>query len=243
LRIWDLPAGYLNRQSLLAEHRELHGIHSILSHGKKGYSRHPETLRWTDAISGLVCRHNLLAAEMRLRGYTERTPLVVPTGIPNWPEAFVTEPAEQISVLRQKYVNKQKGRIPLPGNAQELWAHHKYSVMARSPHTYRRIGRAVERKFSSQAFDDLARELVLILRERPSTGRLANAIEHMWGHVRAQATEQDIVYAKQGPLQMLLRTQELAMRQHERYLLVSTALSELTVFFWQDQSAKSQSFQ
>ena len=34
MRIWDVPAGYLNRQSLLGEHRELHGIYSILTNGK-----------------------------------------------------------------------------------------------------------------------------------------------------------------------------------------------------------------
>ena len=30
MRIWDVNPGYLNRQSLLGEHRELHGIYIIL---------------------------------------------------------------------------------------------------------------------------------------------------------------------------------------------------------------------
>jgi len=30
MRLWDINPGYLNRQSLLGEHRELHGIVSIL---------------------------------------------------------------------------------------------------------------------------------------------------------------------------------------------------------------------
>jgi len=46
MRVWDLPAGYLNRQSLLGEHRELHGIHTILTQNKTGCASHPETLRW-----------------------------------------------------------------------------------------------------------------------------------------------------------------------------------------------------
>ena len=33
--VWDVHPGYLNRQSLLGEHRELHGIASILSQDKK----------------------------------------------------------------------------------------------------------------------------------------------------------------------------------------------------------------
>ena len=125
MRIWDLPAGYLNRQSLLGEHRELHGIHSILTNGKSGYARHPETLRWTKALSGLAVRHRQLAAEMRLRGYTDRTPLRSATSKATWPASFVTEPAEQVALLRGKYVGKEKGRIPLPRSPQELWAHHK----------------------------------------------------------------------------------------------------------------------
>ena len=145
MRVWDLPAGYLNRQSLLGEHRELHGIHSILTQNKTGYASHPETLRWARTLSGLAMRHRQLAVEMSLRGYVDRTPIRVIMSRAKWPGVFVTEPADQITLLRAKYVGKEKGRIPLPRSAQELWAHHKYSVMARSPESYRTMGRAVAR--------------------------------------------------------------------------------------------------
>jgi len=46
MRVWDINPGYLNRQSLLGEHRELHGIISIIVNKKKGYANHPETVRW-----------------------------------------------------------------------------------------------------------------------------------------------------------------------------------------------------
>lgn len=36
MRIWDISPAYLNRQSLLGEHRELHGLYNILSESKKG---------------------------------------------------------------------------------------------------------------------------------------------------------------------------------------------------------------
>lgn len=230
MRIWDLSAGYLNRQSLLAEHRELHGIHSILTHGKKGYSRHPETLRWADAITGLVCRHSLLAAEMYLRGYSDKTPLPAATKTSHWPESFVTGPFEQISLLRQKYVHKEKGRIPLPGSAQELWAQHKYSVLARDPQEYQAFGKRVARMTCSHSFTDLVQEFILILRTRPSPGGVANAVEHMWGHVRSAASVENNHSAKRSVREMLLQTQHLAIRHHEPYLLSSTALSELLVF-------------
>jgi hypothetical protein len=46
MRIWDIPPEKLCRDHLLGEHRELHEIWSILINNKKGYARHPETLRW-----------------------------------------------------------------------------------------------------------------------------------------------------------------------------------------------------
>ncbi|WP_319576332.1 pyrimidine dimer DNA glycosylase/endonuclease V [uncultured Desulfobacter sp.] len=69
MRIWDLHPGYLNRRSLLGEHRELHGMASIIVNGKKGYARHPETLRWMNFGWALNKRHQLLSAEMKLRGF------------------------------------------------------------------------------------------------------------------------------------------------------------------------------
>ena len=229
MRIWDLPAGYLNRQSLLGEHRELHGIHIILSEGKSGYARHPETRRWQGALSGLVQRHALLAAEMGLRGYTDRTP--VPGGSTlTWPTTFVTEPGEQVTLLRRKYLGREPGRIPLPRNAQQLWAQHKYSVLARSPVLYRRFGEAMARPGFRGPMAEVLRDLVLILREPPSSGGLVTAIEHMWGHVHTRATADERQQAKAGALEMLALTQMLALRAREPYLTASTALSELGAF-------------
>ncbi len=229
MRIWDLSPGYLNRGSLLGEHRELHGMHSILVNAKLGYSNHPETLRWVGALGGLVERHNQLVAEMALRGYVDRTPLAA-LEEPVWPSDFVDPPGDQITILRNKYAGREGGRIPLPSDAQQMWAQHKYSVMARSPEEAGRIGRDLAELGSKAAVGDLARDLVLLLRRRPSEGRLANAVEHMWGHVRQYATPDEVVRARSGVAQMLTLTRRLALRQAESYLVESTALSDLAVF-------------
>ena len=228
MRIWDVAAGYLNRQSLLGEHRELHGLRSILVNDRTGYSRHPETLRWVGALGALALRHDLLAAEMRLRGYVDRTPLRRRHGAARWPAAFVTAPGDQLVLLRQKYMTRASGRIALPQNAQQLWAQHKYSVMARSPETYTRIGRSVARMRRGSPMRALAADLVMILRETPD--RIRTAVEHMWGHVRDHATADDVAAAKRGWPDMLSRTQAIAMRVRQPYLVSSTALSELAVF-------------
>lgn len=230
MRVWDLSPGYLSRGSLLGEHRELHGLHSILVNGKKGYSAHPETLRWAGALGGLVERHNQLVAEMALRGYVDRTPLAQLEKEPAWPAVFIDAPGDQISILRAKYSGKEGGRIPLPSDAQQLWAQHKYSVMGRSPERAGTIGRELTELGPKANPAKLAADLVTILRERPSRGRLANAVEHMWGHVRSSASPEEVLLAGTGVAEMLQLTQRLAMRNGDKYLLESTALSDLAVF-------------
>lgn len=236
MRVWDLPAGYLNRGSLLGEHRELHGLRSILVNGKDGYSRHPETIRWVGCLSGLDRRHDLLAAEMKLRGYVDRTPVDAHPDKVTWPSSYVTEPMEQIRLLRTKYVDKPSGRIPLPVNAHELWAHHKYSVLARDPQEYRRIGRAIANRDSTADFSSLAAELVELLRLVPPAGRVMNALDHMWGYVSNVASEEERRYADGSPAGLLESIAALVSRTKEPYLTRSTALSELAVFVRQDQT-------
>ena len=45
MRVWDISPGYLNRPSLLGEHRDIHAIVSILTQAQKGFARYPETRR------------------------------------------------------------------------------------------------------------------------------------------------------------------------------------------------------
>jgi len=228
VRVWDIPAGYLSRPSLLGEHRELHGLRSILIHGKKGYAHHPETLRWIGCLSALAWRHEVLVAEMALRGYLHRSAVDEATGRVRWPNTFVTEPEAQFELLRTKYAGRISGRIPLPRDAQQLWAQHKYSVMARDPALYRSLGRRVAaRRVDVSAF---ATELIEVLRRRPALGRLVNALEHMWGHVADAASVADRAAADADAGALLRTTQTLARKINEPYLTASTALSELALF-------------
>jgi len=57
MRVWDINPEKLCRNHLLGEHREIHGIWSILTKGKKGYANHPETLRWKGRLKALYRRH------------------------------------------------------------------------------------------------------------------------------------------------------------------------------------------
>lgn len=75
MRIWDISARVLCRQHLLGEHRELHGLWNILTLGKRGYSMHPETLRWVGKTAALYARHRELSEEMARRGYQHHSAL------------------------------------------------------------------------------------------------------------------------------------------------------------------------
>ena len=230
MRIWDVAAGYLNRQSLLGEHRELHGLYRIHALRLAGYSRHPETIRWKRALSGLKQRHQQLVAEMALRGYVDRTPLAARSRRIAWPSAFIDLPSRQFELLQGKYIDREQGRVPLPRGAAAIWAQHKYSVMARDVEAYRTIGRRVARLRRGSGFEELALELTLLLRDVPSLARSANAIEHMWGYVSKMASIAQRAHAARSPRRMLQATQALALVHRQPYLLSSTALSELTLF-------------
>jgi hypothetical protein len=114
MRIWDIDPGYLNRQSLLGEHRELHGMFVVLSENRKGYAAHPETRRWRGHLAALGKRHDLLVEEMQLRGYNHHSPLPVITGETTWPKTFIDPPHAQFAILQQKYRAKEPGRTPCP---------------------------------------------------------------------------------------------------------------------------------
>jgi uncharacterized protein YbgA (DUF1722 family) len=229
MRIWDISPGYLNRPSLLGEHRELHGIVSIIVNGKRGYSKHPETIRWAGYGWALQQRHKLLVAEMVLRGFNEKSPVSTFSNDGIWPDTYIDEPCKQFDLLAIKYHNKEQGRITLPKNAQQLWSHHKYSVLARDVSLYKEIGRNVA-TIKDTEFCELAKTLTEILRKPPSAGGLKNALQHMWGYVSEYSTEPRGRIESLPLSELFKEIQRRAIEHKNVYLISSTALSELIVW-------------
>ncbi len=228
MRIWDIHPGYLNRQSLLGEHRELHAIISIIINNKKGYSHHPETIRWKNHLSGLKLRHDLLVSEMNLRGFQHHSPLPEIESPLSFPNVFIDPPGKQFTILKEKYKMRESGRIPLPRSLQELWAQHKYSVMAHDPNYYRMIGHILaDSSQQNISFDELALKLVIMMREKPKNGRLKNAVEHLWGYVSEFETEKK---EHLNLTELLCKIQRSAFTNKIKYLMESTALSELNIW-------------
>ena len=230
MRIWDIHPGYLNRQSLLGEHRELHGLVSIMLNGKKGYSRHPETLRWLGHGWAIRQRHRLLAAEMDLRGYTDKSPVLTRSQQGVWPESYINEPYRQFQILADKYRDKEQGRIPLPTSAQQLWSQHKYSVLARDVNLYKALGKEVSAMKPQQDFSTLANRLTEQLRTAPSEGGLRNALQHMWGYVSEIPANSKGDMTSWSLNRLLREIQQRVLASNVPYLKSSTALSELNAW-------------
>jgi pyrimidine dimer DNA glycosylase len=103
MRIWDISPKRLCRNHLLGEHRELHAIWSVIVNGKKGYARHPETLRWKGKLKALYGRHEALVNEMTTRGYRHRSPLPKRQATGSEKQiVYVDKPKAQIVILRSK---------------------------------------------------------------------------------------------------------------------------------------------
>jgi uncharacterized protein YbgA (DUF1722 family) len=230
MRIWDLNPGYLNRQSLLGEHRELHGIVSIILNNKKGYSKHPETLRWVGYGWALKQRHKLLVAEMNLRGYIDKSPVLLRSKPGLWPECYIDSPDKQITILKEKYKTLESGRIPLPKNTQQFWAQHKYSVMARDISVYKSIGEWVASKPGSKELPKVVMEITTLLRNAPEKTLIENTLLHMWGYVSkySSITGRELDSLKMNAL--LTMIQNLSLLNNIKYLTESTSLSELSAW-------------
>ena len=103
MRVWDIETKMLCNSHLLGEHREIHAIWTILTQNKKGYSHHPETLRWKGKLLALYNRHEAVASEMTKRGFNHKSNLKkeLATGSDIQLD-FVDQPAKQQIILQNK---------------------------------------------------------------------------------------------------------------------------------------------
>ena len=103
MRIWDISPSKLCKNHLLGEHRELHAMWIVITENKKGYSKHPETMRWKGKLKAMYYRHEELVKEMHVRGYNHKSPLDKrkATG-KSKQDVFVDIPSKQIQILKEK---------------------------------------------------------------------------------------------------------------------------------------------
>jgi hypothetical protein len=75
----------------------------VLTQNKKGYSCHPETLRWRGKLKALYLRHEELVKELKARGYLHHSRLnkFCATGSSRQ-DKFINTLKEQANILRKK---------------------------------------------------------------------------------------------------------------------------------------------
>lgn len=103
MRIWDVHPKNLCQKHLLGEHSELHAIWNIITKNKKGYSLHPETLRWVGKLKALYFRHGELVEEMGRRGYNHKSPLNESLAVGSGEQdIYLNTLLEQVELLKNK---------------------------------------------------------------------------------------------------------------------------------------------
>jgi hypothetical protein len=225
MRVWDIQPGYLNRQSLLGEHREIHALVSIIENEKRGYAHHPETLRWKPHLGTLKLRHGQIVTEMTLRGYRHDSP-VGESALGSWPDVYLDAPGAQFAILRHRYRDKDAGRIPLPETAQQLWAQHRRSVLARDPGFARQVELLLGQGPKALRFGALATELVARLRQPPDMEQLLRTLSQM----RREGSDAQPIAGDERSDASATLTGILRMGQSSRAVLPCTALSDFA--FW-----------
>jgi len=103
MRILDIEPDKLCRKHLLVDHRELHAVWTMLTEGKKGHARNPETHRWAGKLKALYLRHQALVREMDKRRIIHRSDLQkkLATGNSEQDET-IDSLQEQINILKKK---------------------------------------------------------------------------------------------------------------------------------------------
>ena len=247
MRVWDLHPGYLSRQSLLGQHAEIHAVYAVIDDQKKGYSAHPETRRWRERPDLLKRVHDLTVLEMKLRGFNHNSPFpespfykeeiygkegAAEENVP----LYVDRPAEQVLILREKYLQReQEGRIPLPKNIYDFWAHHKYSIMARGYNCYKEIQALLnENDQCSIPEASLELEKIMVMMNLPPTvPALKNTVDHLWGyfkHIASREEKEDYVKQKEKEMlpELIPNMYKLALKYDSVYLRQSTIFADFT---------------
>jgi len=220
--------GYLGNESLLNEYRLLRAATTTEFRETEPEKELSIIRQWRDHSSAAGIRFQWLAAELDFRGVTRKLPEMQMQGLRKphrWPQS-IARPALQLDAISENRDDIKTARIAFPKNAQQAWAQHKYSIMARDNELYRELGPRVAATKTESGFADVMDDLTYALRIIPGEGGIRNAAQHMWGHV-SDNKKVDPDFGDWTLTRLLSEIKRRAVNQKEKYLLHSTALTEL----------------
>ena len=151
-----------------------------------------------------------------------------------WPDVYLDAPGAQFAILRHRYRDQESGCIPLPETTQQLWARHRYSVLARHSDSVQRVVQQLTHDDEALRFGALAPELVTRLRQPPAGGQLLRALVQMHRKGHDEELEREV----ERPDASAIRTGLLRRPGSQRSVLQSTALGDLA--FWLGETSSVQ---
>lgn len=219
-QIWDLDAGYFDDELLTEQMRLLSGLVNDQTSRDRRLPGH-----WVSHEEALVLRLNQLIAEMRLRDIATPEYQRIYQGTIIWPARLQDPLNDQLKMLAERNSRGLHGRIAVPVNEREIWAHYRYSIMARNHNAFISLGQLVTSRQVS--FDDLLLEVVHATRSVPQQADIKNALQQMWGYISAHSFVRP---NEVNNVELLAEVQLQAKKHSSEYLLKSTSLGELA--FW-----------
>jgi len=65
MRVWDIPLDKLCIRHRNGMHNEIHAMWNIITQGLRGFSQHPETMRWAGRLRALYILHGEIADTLK----------------------------------------------------------------------------------------------------------------------------------------------------------------------------------
>ncbi len=146
------------------------------------------------------------------------------------PQIKASDIYSEMKFLKEKYIKSGGGRLKIPKNSQELWAQHKYSVMARDYNLYKSIGIKVGKNKNPFFIDELLYLLSKELRVIPKQSGIRNALQHMWGYISKYSMIKRSEVNNLSLETLFYEIQKCTLSSGQEYLINQTALSELEMW-------------
>lgn len=125
--------------------------------------------------------------------------------------------------------SENEKRISSPLNLQQIWAQHKYSVLARDHLFYKQTGSFLSGKKGLEGYKSFLEKVSDIILQRPNKGSLFNSVLHMWGYLPVGIKE-NINPSKKNMHMCMKIIADFSLSEKCLYLKNSTALSDF--YYW-----------
>lgn len=224
MKIWDCFPAYLNKNQLVAEHRELHGIMQMVERGYPVRSdMDPHIANWLQAPQAIAWRHSLVAEEMRLHEIAHKSPIDSFRTPVEWPpfskEITLSMQFDQVNALAHD------ARLVIPNETETLIQQSAFSVMARDPALYKYLQQ--ESHHGRLVMTELLKEVSEIVRKPVQVEVYERVINSMWRYCKQAPEAFTFSSSEHRPARRIRAMQFLAGKYRWPELWQSTALTDL----------------